>query len=161
MKYVFILFSILFYISANAQSITFEELVSLKSKDVNTAQRYLENKGWYLFSELQPASEDLGCIVFALEIEKNADDFSTSRSFILYFFSIKNVVNKIEFITGSATKFDAFMNQINQLEFKIIDSELDNRKSRTTYEISKDVRATAIKNSEFKNKHYSLILESN
>ena len=149
MKNIFIILLFLQY-TGYSQNISLDEILFMKSENLDSVRNLLTQKGWFVFSELQPTKNEAGLFVFAVKNEwkdKNMD-FSTNESFVEYHFTLKSHVDKINYKTGSKKNYKNLVKRLRELNYKPILK----KSSETIYSDGKNtITIEVINNARVKN----------
>ena len=139
-----------------SQNISLDEILFMKGENLDSVKNLLTQKGWFIFSELQPTKNESGIFIFSVKNEwKNKNqDFSTFESFIEYHFTLKSHVDKINYKTGSKKAYKNFVKRLREIDYKPILK----KSSETIYSDGKNTITIEVINNERVKNFYVITL---
>lgn len=121
MKKTFIhLFFFLSLTNLFSQNLTLDELLSLRKKQIVSAEEFLAVKNWELYSAVQPDGSTPGTITFSYK--KYEEDKAVSFIKYIYTNDINN--NMLNILIFNAEKYKTYLTRIKSLGCKVVYSGL-------------------------------------
>ena len=101
-----------------SQSITIDELISLRKKSIGEVEEALTSKGWVYQSGIQPDEHQLGTVLFA-----SKPNYHYLQPVIMYLYSSTDVV-RISITGVKKDRYDILLARIKSLGYKLISSKM-------------------------------------
>ncbi|WP_433812093.1 hypothetical protein [Flavobacterium johnsoniae] len=117
-----------------SQNLSLDELISLRKKELSEIEEFLTNKNWSFLSAEEPEQDKLGLVTFAFD-KSNYDD--KAQSFLRYFYSDKSESKRIQIQVNKKEIYNSYLTKLKSLEYKIINSKIENGKIIKIYEGAK------------------------
>jgi hypothetical protein len=148
-KIVFIIIIVLFFNNCEAQNLTLDQVLNLRTKSLSYIDEYLTVKKWSMLSAEEPKDDNLGNISFAYN--KGIYD-DKAESFINYYYSsISNLYNRISIQVNKVSNYNIYIARIKALGYKLQKSFIEDgdlvkvyQSSNTTIKVS-----TSTQNDDF------------
>lgn len=131
MQKVYILLLCLFSFSIYSQTITLDDIVYVRDKDIATVEEYLSKRDCKLISVNEPADGNMGEIIFAYKKNQFTDD---ANAFIIYYYSDITKTKRIVMQVNGNILYNSFLNRIKSLGLKLIDSKVVDGEIIKTYQ---------------------------
>ncbi|HFG0566808.1 hypothetical protein LIT56_11205 [Flavobacterium psychrophilum] len=134
MKKIIFLFIFLLSNLTFSQNVTLDELINLRSQNLNEIEEKLALKGWSYENGQEPEGTKAGKVNFAY---KKSQYDGTAVSFIKYYYSNSSNTRRIDIQISSIDKYNQFLSRVKSLGCKLIDSKITNNDLKKVYQNTK------------------------
>jgi hypothetical protein len=140
-KIVFLVVIALFNNNCDAQNLTLDQVLNLRTKELSYVDEYLTTKKWSMLSAEEPTDENMGNISFAYN--KGIYDDKAESFIDFYYSSISNSYNRIKIQVNKSSNYNIYIARIKALGYKLQKSFVEDgdlvkiyQSSNTTIKVS-------------------------
>jgi len=122
----------LFQNTCEAQNLTVDQVLSLRTKSLSHVDEYLTTKKWEMISANEPSEDKMGTLSFAYN-KSNYDD--KAESFLQYYYNNESTSrNRINIQVNKASNYNNYIIRIKSLGFKLQNSFVEDGDLVKVYE---------------------------
>ena len=136
-KIVFLIVIALFNNNCDAQNLTLDQVLNLRTKQLSYVDEYLTTKKWSMLSAEEPTDENMGNISFAYN--KGIYD-DKAESFLDFYYSKFSILyNRIRIQVNKSSNYNIYIARIKSLGYKLKSSFLENGNLIKVYQTSNTI----------------------
>ncbi len=140
-KIIFLVVIALFNNNCDAQNLTVDQVLNLRTKSLSYIDEYLTTKKWSMISAEEPIDEKMGMVSFAYN--KSIYDDKAESFINFYYSSISNLYNRISIQVNKSSNYNIYIARIKALGYKLQKSFVEDgdlvkiyQSSNTTIKVS-------------------------
>lgn len=122
MKHYITALLLFFFTLSFSQNIDFEDILNIKTKNASEVKEFLLNKNFKIAQEHYSKEMKFGDILF---LSQNKQDNEIPTSIAFYYEGNDLTKNRINFEMNNQEVFDRYLNQLKELNFKVVSTKTE------------------------------------
>jgi hypothetical protein len=123
-KIILLFFVTLFINNCDAQNLTLDQVLNLRTKQLSYIDEYLTTKKWSMLSAEEPTDENMGNISFAYN--KGIYDDKAESFLDFYYSKLSTLYNRIRIQVNKSSNYNIYIARIKTLGYKLKSSFVEN-----------------------------------